>query len=57
MSANKELELEQVTDLINKKFVKAEEGNTTTFRDVYAPGALIIRPSGNPLSQKVWEEM
>ena len=53
MSANKELELEQVTDLINKKFVKAEEGNTTTFRDVYAPGDLIIRPSGNPLSQKV----
>jgi ketosteroid isomerase-like protein len=60
MSANNkelELELEQIKDLIHK-FVNMEfSDNATSFLDVFAPEAIMIRPSGNPLGQKLWEEM
>jgi ketosteroid isomerase-like protein len=57
MSANnKELELEQIKDLINK-FMKMEDSeNATSFLDVFAPEAIMIKPCGNPLGQKLWEE-
>jgi hypothetical protein len=55
MSANKELELEQITNLINK-FVNFSM-TKTPFQDIFAPGAISIRPTGNPMSQKLWEEL
>jgi hypothetical protein len=56
MSANKELELEQIADLINK-FVNVFITKTPSQEDIFAPGAISIMPSGNPMSQKIWEEM
>jgi hypothetical protein len=55
MSANKELEVEKVTQLINK-YVNMSIAKTP-YLDIYAPGAVLIRPSGNPIGQKLWEEM
>jgi hypothetical protein len=55
MSANKELDLEQITDLINK-FVKFSIAKTP-FLDIFEPGAITIRPTGNPTSHKFLEEM
>jgi ketosteroid isomerase-like protein len=55
MSANKELEIEQITDLINK-LVNMRIAKTP-FLDIWAPGAITIRPTGNPMGQKLWEEM
>jgi ketosteroid isomerase-like protein len=57
MSANKELllEVEQITELINK-YVNMTIAKTP-YLDVFAPGAFMIRPTGNPLGQKLWEEM
>jgi hypothetical protein len=55
MSANKELELEQITGLINK-FANMTTAKTP-FLDIFAPGAITIRPTGNPMGQSLWEEM
>jgi hypothetical protein len=55
MLANKELEVEQITQLINK-YVNMSNAKTL-YLDIYAPGAILIRPTGNPIGQKKWEEM
>jgi ketosteroid isomerase-like protein len=55
MSFKKELEVEQITQLINK-YVNMSIAKTL-YLDIYAPGAILIRPTGNPIGQKTWEEM
>jgi hypothetical protein len=56
MSAiNKELEVEKIKDLIHKYVHMYTD--KATFLDVFAPGAITIRPTGNPYGQKIWEEM
>eukprot|EP00978_Attheya_sp_CCMP212_P021042 scaffold61035_cov54-Attheya_sp.AAC.2 len=55
MSANKELDVEQITQLINK-YVHMHIAKTP-YLDVFAPGAILIRPTGNPMDQKLWEKM
>jgi hypothetical protein len=55
MSANKELDIEQITNLINK-FANMSIAKTP-FLEIYEPGAITIRPSGNPMSHEFLEEM
>jgi ketosteroid isomerase-like protein len=55
MSANKKEDVEQITDLIHKH-VQMYIGKAT-FLDVFAPRAITIRATGNPMGQKLWEEM
>ena len=55
VSFRKELEVDQITQLINK-YVNMSI-SMTPWLDVFAPGAIMIRPTGNPIGQKLWEEM